>query len=208
MSEKETTGAKADAEMPAYIIEAARSGRAKCKTCRKPIAKDALRLGVMVEGPFGYGHMWYHLVCAAKRLFDRLEEAYAQKAWENAKDVPEDIPPLEVLAVLKVEADKKRAEKRNLPYVELDPSGRARCKHCDELIERGSVRVVIGRSVEFGQQIRTTPINIHPGCAADALQSPDSTTEPDSLADDLRENSKGVDSELLDAVIHEIGSLY
>lgn len=208
MSDQETPGEEPEPELPTYIIEAARSGRSKCKTCRKAIPKDDLRLGVLVEGPYGLGHMWYHLNCAGKRLFDKLEEAYEQEAWNNAKVTPTDLPALEELAKLKEEAEKKKVDKKELPYTELAPSGRARCKHCDELIEKDTPRVVVGRSVEFGQQQRTTPINVHPGCVADALQAEDSATEADGFEQALRTNSKGLDGVVLDSVLSEIGSLY
>ena len=210
MSETETTPEETEPELPPYIIEAARSGRSKCKGCRKAIEKDTHRLGVLVEGPYGLGHMWYHLNCAAKRIWGKLEEAYAAEAWSLAK-VPVDraeLPDLADLVELREEAEKKKAEKQELPYVELDPSGRARCKWCDETLEKGTPRVVIGREVEFGQQVRTTPINVHPRCVADAIQAEDSATGPDGLAEALRANSKGLDDVVLDSAIEEIGSLY
>ncbi|MFT7669700.1 MAG: hypothetical protein ACI8X5_002405 [Planctomycetota bacterium] len=208
MSDQDAPASETEPELPAYIIEAARSGRSKCKSCRKAILKDALRLGVMVEGPFGAGHMWYHLTCSAKRLFEKLEEAYQCEAWNFAKIVPTDLPPLEELSKLKEEADLKKVEKKELPYCEPAPSGRARCKQCDELIEKGATRVVVGREVEFGQQTRTTPINVHPGCVADALHAEDSATEPDGFAQALRDNSKGQESAMIDSTIEEVGSLF
>jgi hypothetical protein len=197
-------------ELPAYVIEAARSGRAKCKACRKAIPKDTHRLGVLVEGPFGTGHMWYHVTCAARRLWPKLEEAYALEAWSLAKVPvdPADLPPLEELAKLREEAEKKKAEKKELPYVELSPSGRARCKLCDEPLEKGEPRVVLGREVEFGQQVRTAPINVHPACVADAVQAPDSATGPDGLVEALRANSGDLEAAALDAAIQAIGPLY
>ena len=36
----------------AHIIEEAKSGRAGCRTCRKPIAKGELRFGEEVENQF------------------------------------------------------------------------------------------------------------------------------------------------------------
>jgi len=71
-------------EKPPYVIEGARSSRARCKTCRKKIAKGGLRLGVLVVGPFGPGYMWHHLNCAAGRLYEKLEEAYRLEAWREA----------------------------------------------------------------------------------------------------------------------------
>lgn len=195
-------------ELPPFIIEGARSGRAKCKTCRKAIPKGELRLGILVEGPYGVGHMWHHLTCAAKRQFAKVEEAYKIEAWKLAKEVPEGVPPLAELEALKTEAEEKRAAKKELPYVELDPSGRAKCKHCDEKLEKGAPRVVLGREVEFGSQTRTSPINVHPACVGDALQAEDSATSAEGFAEALRKNSTGIDPAVVEAALAEVGALY
>jgi hypothetical protein len=34
-------------QLPPYIIEGARSGRSRCKTCRRNISKGGLRLGIL-----------------------------------------------------------------------------------------------------------------------------------------------------------------
>jgi poly(ADP-ribose) polymerase-like protein len=195
-------------ELPPYLIEGARSGRAKCKSCRKAIPQGSLRIGIRVEGPYGVGHMWHHLTCAAKRQFDKVEEAYAMEAWNFAKVVPTELPDLGELRELREEAEKKKSEAKAIPYAELDPSGRAKCKHCGESLEKGAPRVVVGRAVEFGQQTRTTPINVHPGCVADALQAEDSATEVDGFEAALRTNSKGLDEVVLNSVLEEVGSLF
>lgn len=200
--------AEEEPELPLYIIEGARSGRSKCKSCRQLIELGGLRLGVLVEGPYGVGHMWHHLACAARRFFPKVEEAYQLEAWQFAKVPPEDVPPLAELAELKEEAEQKKKEKKTLPYAELSPSGRAKCKHCDELILKSEPRVVIGRAVEFGQQTRTTPINVHPGCVADALQEEDCSTEVDGFAEAIRKNSQGLDEVVIDSVLAEVGDLF
>ena len=52
-----------------HIIEEAKSGRAGCRTCRKPIAKGELRFGEEVENQFADAgettHRWHHMACAA-----------------------------------------------------------------------------------------------------------------------------------------------
>lgn len=176
-------------QLPPYVIEGARSGRSGCKTCRRKIEKGALRLGVLVEGPFGTGYMWHHLKCAARRQFDRVEEAYELEAWKEAKVVPENIPDLEELKKLREEAEAKKKKQRALPYVELAPSGRSKCKNCTEPIDKGAPRVVLGRQVEFGRQVRTTPINVHPRCVAAELVAPDCAHEPEGFLALLRQQS-------------------
>lgn len=194
-------------ELPPFIIEGARSARAKCKTCRRTIDRGVLRLGVRIEGPFGAGHLWHHLKCAARRRFEEVEQAYAVEAWRFAKEPPEDVPPLEELAKLREETEKRKAEKRELPYAELAPSGRARCKLCDEPIEKGHARVVIGRAVQFGQQTRTTPIHVHPACVAHALHAEDCATEIEGFAEALRAHSTVLAPETIDAILGEVGEI-
>ncbi|MDH3284344.1 MAG: PARP-type zinc finger-containing protein, partial [Acidobacteriota bacterium] len=94
---KDKDAATDEEQLPPYVIENARSGRSRCKTCRRTIDKGALRLGVLIEGPFGAGHMWHHLKCAARKMIDRVEEAYALEAWRQAKTPPESVPDLEQL---------------------------------------------------------------------------------------------------------------
>ncbi len=192
---------------PPFIIEGARSARARCKLCRKKIDKDVLRLGTLIEGPYGTGYIWEHLTCAARRSFNKVEEAYGQCAWELAKSPPESVPPLSELAQLHQEAETKKAERKEIPYAEIAPSGRSRCKHSGEIIEKGSLRVVLGREVEFGNQVRTTPINVLPQHVAAALAEPDCATSVDEIEEGLRANSRDIDSETLDALMGQIGTL-
>jgi hypothetical protein len=194
-------------QLPPYVIEGARSSRSRCKTCRRPILKETLRVGILIEGPYGTGYLWHHLTCAARRRFHDVEEAYAAEAWNHAKKPPEGVPPLEKLARLQEEAAERKRSRKQVPHAEPAPSGRARCKHCDELIEKDSMRVVLGRGIEFGSQLRTAPINIHPRCVAEAIRDPECTTEIEGFAEALRTNSTGVPTERIEGVLSEIGSL-
>jgi len=193
-------------QLPPYVIEGARSGRSGCKTCRRKIEKDTLRLGILIEGPYGTGYMWHHLKCSARRHFDRLEEAYELEAWKEAKVEPQNLPALEELKKLHEDAEVKKKERRALPYIELAPSGRSKCKQCSEPIEKEAPRVVLGREVEFGRQIRTTPINVHPRCVAAEVQAPDCAHDPAELLSQLRANSPDLASRMED-ITEEIGAL-
>jgi len=194
-------------QLPPYVIEGARSGRSKCKTCRRAISKGALRVGFLVEGPYGIGYMWHHLNCAAKRHLPRVEEAYEEQAWNAAKEPPQKLPSIEELRQLQEKSEEKRKTRKEIPHAELAPSGRARCKQCGNIIEKDSVRVVLGRSVEFGSQVRLTPINIHPGCVVAALDEEDCGTESAGFAQALRDNSSELDAAQLDATLAAIGEV-
>jgi len=191
-------------ELPPFVIEGARSSRSKCKVCRKAIQKETLRLGILIEGPYGTGYIWHHLKCAAKRKFDQVSEAYAKEAWKEAKVLPAKVPTLEELERLREEADLKRKQRKKIPHAELAPSGRSRCKQCNELIEKGSPRVVLGRGIIFGNQERTAPVNVHPQCVQAELMHEESITERDGLEGELRANSGDFDSGLMARILEQI----
>ncbi|MFT4648265.1 MAG: hypothetical protein ACI9X4_001487 [Glaciecola sp.] len=196
---------------PDYMIEGARSSRSKCKSCRKPILKDTLRLGILVEGPFGTGYMWHHLPCAAKRQWEKVEEAYAAEAWQFAKEAPEDIPDLEELRKLQAEAETQKKERKVIPYAEHDPSGRAKCKHSGEVISKGALRVALGQEVEFGGQTRISAFLVLPEQVGAALATPEVVAgkdmHPSELIAALKENSKSLSDEEVETLIASIGDL-
>lgn len=190
-------------QQPPYVIEGARSSRSRCKTCRRTIAKGALRIGVLVEGPYGTGYMWHHLTCLARRRIDQLEEAYEREAWRHAKEPPPKLPGLDELRQLREEADKRREEKKELPYAEIAPSARSKCKQCDRPIEKDALRVVLGREVEFGGQVRVGPIKVHPACVAATLALPDTATKAEGLRQALAANS-GLDEARLGELLDQL----
>jgi hypothetical protein len=136
-----------------------------------------------------------------------VEQAYEQEAWKAAKEPPKRLPRLDDLRRLREEAEERRRARKPIPRVELAPTGRAKCKECGESLEKDSPRVVLGRSVEFGNQERVGPINVHPRCVRRALQAVDSATEPDGLPQALRENSPDFPAERFPALLAEIGDL-
>jgi uridine kinase len=197
----------AEEQLPAYVIEGARSARSRCRTCRRQINKGALRVGILIEGPYGTGYLWHHLKCAARSQFNKVEEAYRLEAWKEAKDPPGSVPDLERLRGYREEIEERKKTKKTIPYAEVDPSGRAKCKQCGALIEKGSMRVILGKVVEFGSQVRTAPMNVHAACVAAAMSAEDCATEPEGLEDALRANSGDLPREKIDALLAEIGEL-
>lgn len=195
-------GPEQEPELPPYSIEPARSSRSKCRTCRRKIEKGELRIGVLLEGPYGTGYLWHHLKCAARRRFEDVAAAYDAKAWAEGVEVP----ALDSLEKLKEEAEKQKAEKKELPHAERDPSGRAKCKCCDEKIEKGSWRVVMGRNVEFYGQVRMGPVNVHARCVQRELDAEDTAHDPEEdFAALLRQHSGSLSTEELDEVVAEAG---
>ena len=190
-------------QLPPYRVEGARSSRSSCKACRKKIDKGVLRLGVMIEGPFGSGYLWYHLKCAAKRRIEDVEAAYTEKAWDAGVEVPS----IESLRELAAQSAEEKKAKKVAPFVEVAPSSRSKCKQCNEGIDEGAARVVVLRAVEFGNQVRNGPIAVHPRCVAAALLAPDSATEEAGLRAALRANSGDIDARVLERALAELGAV-
>ncbi len=207
MSDQDVPKEEVEEQLAPYVIEGARSSRSKCKTCRKKIERGLLRLGILIEGPYGVGYLWHHLTCAAKRRLDDVEAAYEREAWKEAKEPPEDVPSIEEMRKLNDEAEEKREQRKKMPFAEVDPSGRAKCKQCGEVMEKGSIRVVLGREIEFGSQYRTMPIHVHVACVAGEIEKVDCSTQSGGFERSLRQNSQGLSEEQIESVLKDIDEL-
>lgn len=138
-----------------HVFEPAPSGRAKCRGCGKAIAKDELRFGERLPNPFAEGEMtlWFHVRCAALKRPEPFLEA-----------LPEADPPPDGAEALAAEA-KLGVEHHRLPRLdgaELDPSGRAKCRHCRQAIAKGEWRF----RLVFWEEGRFQPSGfVHGACA-------------------------------------------
>lgn len=119
-----------------HVLEAASSGRAKCRGCGRSLNKDEIRLGEKLPNPFAEGEMthWYHPVCAA---FKRPETFLAVAA-----DQPGSIEGCQDLVAQAVIG----VAHRRVPRVngaQRSPTGRATCRGCREAIAKDAWRVAL-----------------------------------------------------------------
>jgi len=149
-----------------HTIEPAASGRAKCRGCSTNIAKGELRLGERLPNLFtGEGEMtlWFHLRCGAYKRPEAFVEALAETGEEVAD-----------ADALRAAAEEGLAHRRlpRLDGAERAASGRARCRHCKEPIEKDAWRV---RLVYF-EDVSFSPSGfLHPGCAPGYVEVEDVT---------------------------------
>lgn len=146
--------------MPDSKIEAAKTGRSKCRSCRESIVKDALRMGVIsyqfdTDGSWS----WFHLKCGA---------ALHPESFESAvKEYEGEIPDIDELRAEAVRA----ARKFLVPRIEAAPSGRAACQGCGEKIApKGTLRVVIEREADPDTGL-ARPGYLHLRCAMDTIEA-------------------------------------
>lgn len=198
----ETEESPTPEQLAPYSIERARSGRSKCKVCRKAIDKDVPRIGVLLEGPYGTGYLWHHIECLAKRDIAKVEEAYAGDYAQPGLELPP-------LASLRVEAEKaavKKAEKQLAPFVERAATGRSKCAQCGELVDANAFRFAVLRAVEFYGQERKAIVKVHAECVNMALADDANATDPETFAADVRANSK-LEKKDVDAALAAVGGL-
>ena len=156
------------------VIEVAKTGRARCRTCRQTIDKGALRFGE--EQPSAFSDemqmAWHHLACAARKRPVQVREALSRFEGE--------VPGREEIEKLLSSADETAVA---YPYAERAPTGRSKCLHCGNPIAKDALRVAVEREVEVGGMTRAGAGYLHPGCAR-----PFTGTE--DLAERLAKNSR------------------
>ena len=144
----------------AHIIEAASSGRAKCRSCDQPIAKGELRLGERQPNAFGDGEMtlWFHLLCGAYSRPEPFLEAQSA--------APPDVQLDSLVAAARFGIEHRRVPR--LHGAERAASGRAHCRSCRELIDKGEWRLPL----VFFEDYRFSPGGyIHPRCAREYFET-------------------------------------
>jgi hypothetical protein len=144
--------------MSADLLEAATTGRAKCRACGQNIEKGALRFGERVPNPYGDGDTthWFHLYCAAEQHAEKLGAALDAYAG--------DVPDRELIERV-VENGRQNPKLFSVRRAERAPSGRARCQHCHEKIEKDSWRIAFERDPEPMGMVTLGYVHLHCGPA-------------------------------------------
>jgi hypothetical protein len=151
-----------------HLIETAASGRAKCRACEQAIAKGELRFGERQPNAFGEGEMtlWFHPRCAAYKRPEPFLEALAGAGPGVSRSDVAEADELEAAAQFGI-------AHRRVPRIDgadRAPTGRARCRHCKELIDKGTWRIAL----VFFEEYRFQPSGyIHAACARAYLETID-----------------------------------
>ncbi|XP_064103766.1 poly [ADP-ribose] polymerase 1-like [Macrobrachium nipponense] len=137
-------------ELP-YRAEYAKSGRASCRGCKGNIAKDTLRLAAMVQSPMFDGKVphWYHQMCffAKQRPKTVADIAhYDSLRWEDQEKIKTKIESGGSAPPPSGKGSKGSKKKGSVPgagdyTVEYAKSGRAKCRLCDDKINKDEVRI-------------------------------------------------------------------
>ncbi|XP_010863533.1 poly [ADP-ribose] polymerase 1 [Esox lucius] len=130
-----------------YKAEYAKSGRASCKKCKENIAKDSLRMAIMVQSPMFDGKVphWHHFSCFWLRAAAQSPgdiAGFSDLRWEDQEKVKKAI---ETGGAAGGKGDAKggaKGEKTLNDFgVEYAKSNRSTCKGCEQKIEKDQIRV-------------------------------------------------------------------
>jgi ribosomal protein L37AE/L43A len=141
------------------VIEHTSTGRAKCRACGQRVAKEDERFAEALPNPYGEGEslFWFHLRCAAcSRPGSLLPILEQSQASANERE--------RLTALARDGVAHPRLCR--ITKAERASSGRARCRHCRELIEQGAFRI----SLQMFEEGRFNPIGtIHATCGVHYL---------------------------------------
>ena len=162
-------------------IQAAPSGRAKCKGCGNVIAKGELRFGEVGPNSYGEGEAtsWFHLACGALMRPEKLlpvveatSDELPERAW--------------LLETARFGVEHERLPR--LVRAERASSGRAHCRSCRELIDKGEWRFAL----QMFEEGRPTPLGtIHASCAEAYFGTADVLGRAERLTPSLGEGEVG-----------------
>ncbi|XP_072356323.1 poly [ADP-ribose] polymerase 1 [Scyliorhinus torazame] len=135
------------AEGKLFKAEYAKSGRASCKKCTESIAKDSLRLAIMVQSPMFDGKVphWHHYACFWKRarvVSPADVDGLSDLRWEDQEKIKKAIETGGAGGGKGGEQGDGKGEKTlNDFVVEYAKSNRSVCKGCSKKIEKDTVRI-------------------------------------------------------------------
>ncbi|XP_013925201.1 PREDICTED: poly [ADP-ribose] polymerase 1 [Thamnophis sirtalis] len=131
-----------------YRAEYAKSGRASCKKCKETIAKDSLRLAIMVQSPMFDGKVphWHHYSCFWKRtqLLSHADlDGFAELRWDDQEKIKKHIESGGAAAGKGGGQEGGGGSEKSLNdfAAEYAKSNRSTCKGCEQKIEKGQIRI-------------------------------------------------------------------
>uniref|UniRef100_A0A8C9VCE1 Poly [ADP-ribose] polymerase n=1 Tax=Scleropages formosus TaxID=113540 RepID=A0A8C9VCE1_SCLFO len=130
-----------------YKAEYAKSGRASCKKCKENIAKDSLRMAIMVQSPMFDGKVphWHHFSCFWLRAGVQSPaeiSGFSDLRWEDQEKVKKAIESGGASGGKGEQKGGVKGEKTLNDFaVEYAKSNRSTCKGCEQKIEKDQIRV-------------------------------------------------------------------
>ncbi|XP_054284117.1 poly [ADP-ribose] polymerase-like [Macrosteles quadrilineatus] len=165
-----------------YRAEYAKSDRSSCQGCKQKIAKETLRLAVVVQSPSFDGVIpkWYHQICffakQRPKAVGDIEHFEALK-WDDQEKIREKVTAIANGAgaaengQTKGKKGKKRAggaeggAAKKMFQCDVSKSSRATCRGCHEIIMKGELRAAkMDYDSDDGRRYGGVPLWHHLDC--------------------------------------------
>ncbi|XP_004083528.1 poly [ADP-ribose] polymerase 1 [Oryzias latipes] len=131
-----------------FRAEYAKSGQASCKKCKEKIAKDSLRMAIVVQSPMFDGKVphWHHFSCFWQRASVQSTAdvgGFSDLRWADQEAVKKAIESGGVAGTGKGNSGGAAKGEKTLNdfAVEYAKSNRSTCKGCQQKIEKDQIRV-------------------------------------------------------------------
>ncbi|XP_055949557.1 poly [ADP-ribose] polymerase 1-like [Argiope bruennichi] len=162
-----------DADLP-FAVEYAKSGRASCKKCKQNIAKDALRMAIMVQSHMYDGKMplWHHWKCffEKKNKLQSISEIanFDNLRWEDQEKIKKKLAgggDVDGSGDSTAAGSSTGGSSKNSDFsVEYAKSGKSTCRGCGEKIPKGEVRISVLDDNPEHQRYGPAPLWRHVDC--------------------------------------------
>lgn len=124
-----------------YAAEYAKSNRSQCKDCKSLIAKDSLRIALMVQSPFFDGKQpnWYHYSCFFRKC--RPTSCDDVKNFTNLRFPDQEKIRSQIDGFAKDAKPGKNGPKTLKDFiVQYASSNRSTCRGCEQKIDKDEIR--------------------------------------------------------------------
>ncbi|XP_076816431.1 poly [ADP-ribose] polymerase 1-like isoform X2 [Clavelina lepadiformis] len=135
-------------EDPPYRVEYAKSNRSSCKSCLSLIAKDSLRIAIMVQSRHfdGKEPKWHHYTCFFSKCRPKSVDDvghFHNLRWEDQEKVRAQIERPGCSGANKENSKSVKLVKKSLPdfVIQYALSNRSACKKCEGKIEKDEIRI-------------------------------------------------------------------
>lgn len=148
------------------IIEAAKSGRASCRTCWRKIVKEEFRIGIPYQftkpdGETISSYGYYHPECVPQDKIETILEILASSTTTDPDNRVKITKSLKKRQKERAKSPQSRSAIMRKPFFELSKSSRGTCRSCEKKIDKGIFRLAEPTQVELDDGRRYFSFKFH-----------------------------------------------
>ncbi len=140
-------------------VEFAKSGRSKCRGCQEKISKDIPRIGIpspftTPKGEVITSYRYYHVKCIPRYAIQDVISFLTKEKLDDSNLQNDTLASLNQMLQTEPSKEIKSEQQIQEPFLEYAKSSRGKCRHCEEKIEKNSLRAAEPALVELDDDRR------------------------------------------------------